>query len=75
MDNIDKVFNDMLDEMEISKRRMIANQFKTDIEFYIMKTKMAAIQKANAAMNSRIDEGIKENLKALNGVKGLIDKI
>lgn len=75
MDNIDKFFQGLLDEMEISKRRMISNQFKTDIEFYAMKKKMADIQKANASMNSKIDEGIKENLRALNGLKEIINKI
>ena len=75
MDNIDKFFNGMLDEMETAKRRMIANQFQNDIEFYAMKKKMTDIQKANASMNSKIDEGIKENLRALNGLKGIIDKI
>lgn len=75
MDNIDKVFQGLLDEMEAAKRRMISNQFRNDVEFYTMKKKMNQIQKANSSMNSIIDEGIKENLRALNGLKGLIDKI
>ena len=72
--NIDNYFQNLLAEMDRREAEFISNMFKSDLEFYAKKKKLLAQQKELERMNAEIDAGIAENLRALNGLKGIIDK-